>query len=121
VIGITTGDPAGVGPEITLKAIAEMSAEERAATRILGCRRTLEAAQAAIGGTLKLGEEAVADQLDDPAAMRGEPGLDQLPALRLEGRKRAGLVLAHETGIADHVGGQNRCEATHQAHSSSTG
>ncbi len=30
IVGITMGDPAGVGPEITVKALAEMSAEDRA-------------------------------------------------------------------------------------------
>lgn len=49
MIGITMGDPAGVGPEITLKAVAEMAPVERAATRIFGCRRTLEAAASAVG------------------------------------------------------------------------
>jgi len=55
MIGITMGDAAGVGPEITLRAVTEMSAEDRAATRIIGCRKTLEAAQSVVGNTLKLG------------------------------------------------------------------
>ncbi|MCB6179722.1 4-hydroxythreonine-4-phosphate dehydrogenase PdxA [Rhodobacter sp. Har01] len=41
MIGITMGDPAGVGPEITLKAVAEMSVEDRAQTRIFGNLATL--------------------------------------------------------------------------------
>lgn len=45
MIGITMGDPAGVGPEITLKALAEMSAEDRAQTRVFGNRETLMAAE----------------------------------------------------------------------------
>ncbi|MBD3625433.1 MAG: 4-hydroxythreonine-4-phosphate dehydrogenase PdxA [Rhodobacteraceae bacterium] len=49
MIGITMGDPAGVGPEITLKAVAEMTPDDRARTRIFGCKRTLDAAAAAIG------------------------------------------------------------------------
>jgi 4-hydroxythreonine-4-phosphate dehydrogenase len=62
MIGITMGDAAGVGPEVTLKAVAEMSAPDRARTRIFGCRSTLEAAQRAIGTTLRLGEDvALAD------------------------------------------------------------
>lgn len=36
MIGITVGDPAGVGPEVTLKAVADMSAADRAHTRIFG-------------------------------------------------------------------------------------
>ena len=43
------GDPCGVGPEISVKALAEMSPADRARTRIYGNRATLEAAKAAIG------------------------------------------------------------------------
>lgn len=41
MIGITIGDPAGVGPEVTLKAVAEMSAADRAQTRLFGNLATL--------------------------------------------------------------------------------
>lgn len=61
MIGITMGDPAGVGPEIILKALTDMDAPERAATRIFGCLTTLEAAQNAIGTTLDLASIAVTD------------------------------------------------------------
>ena len=62
MIGITMGDPAGVGPEITLKAVAAMSDVDRAATTIFGCLKTLNAAQAVVGTTLRLGQDvAVTD------------------------------------------------------------
>ncbi len=48
IIGITMGDPCGVGPEISVRALAEMSAEDRAATRIYGNLATLEAARNAL-------------------------------------------------------------------------
>lgn len=35
-IGLTMGDPAGIGPEVICKAIAPMSAAERAATLVIG-------------------------------------------------------------------------------------
>ncbi len=54
IIGITMGDPAGVGPEISVKALAEMSAEDRARTLIYGNRATLEAAKAAVGADVDL-------------------------------------------------------------------
>jgi 4-hydroxythreonine-4-phosphate dehydrogenase len=54
IIGITMGDPAGVGPEISIKALAEMDADARARTRIYGNRATLEAARAAVGVDLDL-------------------------------------------------------------------
>ena len=47
VIGITMGDPAGVGPEISVRALADMTAEDRARTMIYGNLVTLEAAKAA--------------------------------------------------------------------------
>ncbi len=54
IIGITMGDPAGVGPEIAVKALAEMPLEERNRTRIYGNRATLENARDAVGATLDL-------------------------------------------------------------------
>lgn len=58
MIGITMGDPAGVGPEIILKTITAMDAGERAQTKVFGCLKTLQAAQAAIGTTLDLSADA---------------------------------------------------------------
>lgn len=43
MIGITLGDPAGVGPEVILKAVAEMAPHDRATTRIFGNLATLQA------------------------------------------------------------------------------
>ena len=54
IIGITMGDPAGVGPEISVKALAGMSAADKARTRIYGNRATLEAAKAAVGVAVEL-------------------------------------------------------------------
>lgn len=54
IIGITMGDPCGVGPEITVRALAEMSQKNRAATRIYGNLKTLEAACDALGVSLDL-------------------------------------------------------------------
>jgi 4-hydroxythreonine-4-phosphate dehydrogenase len=49
IIGITMGDPCGVGPEISVRALAGMPPEERDTTRIYGNLLTLEAARAALG------------------------------------------------------------------------
>lgn len=54
IIGITMGDPCGVGPEITVRALAEMSEQDRTATRIYGNLKTLEAARDALGVSLDL-------------------------------------------------------------------
>lgn len=59
IIGITMGDPAGVGPEISVKAVAEMSADERARTRIYGNLATLEKAREALGLSLDLADIVV--------------------------------------------------------------
>jgi len=63
MIGITIGDPAGVGPEVTLKAVAGMSAAERAQTRIFGCLTTLEAADAVVRSGLRLGDDVAVTDL----------------------------------------------------------
>lgn len=54
IIGITMGDPCGVGPEITVRSLAEMSAADREATRIYGNLATLEAAREALGLSVDL-------------------------------------------------------------------
>lgn len=56
-LGITMGDPAGVGGEIILKALAEIArrpAALRPAVTILGTRERLEAAARVVGGPIRL-------------------------------------------------------------------
>lgn len=57
MIGITIGDPAGVGPEITLRALELMSAQERAQTRIYGNGETLRQVAKLIGCNLDIERE----------------------------------------------------------------
>lgn len=59
IIGITMGDPCGVGPEISVRALAGMSPEERATIRIYGNLATLEAARAVLGIDLDLAPHVV--------------------------------------------------------------
>ncbi|WP_086998768.1 4-hydroxythreonine-4-phosphate dehydrogenase PdxA [Rhizobium sullae] len=59
IIGITMGDPCGVGPEISVRALAGMSPEERDTTRIYGNLLTLEAARAALGLDVDLAAHVV--------------------------------------------------------------
>jgi 4-hydroxythreonine-4-phosphate dehydrogenase len=54
IIGITMGDPCGVGPEISVRALAGMAPEERATIRIYGNLTTLEAARDLLGIDLDL-------------------------------------------------------------------
>ena len=51
-IGITMGDPAGIGPEIILKALAELAkrdGEAAVSPVVYGTRSVMEAAAAALG------------------------------------------------------------------------
>ena len=59
IIGITMGDPCGVGPEISVRALAGMAPAERATTRIYGNLATLEAARAALGIDVDLAPHVV--------------------------------------------------------------
>ena len=59
IIGITMGDPCGVGPEISVRALADMSPAERQSTRIYGNLATLEAARAVLGLDLDLSPNVV--------------------------------------------------------------
>ncbi|MBI4921463.1 MAG: 4-hydroxythreonine-4-phosphate dehydrogenase PdxA [Devosia nanyangense] len=52
------GDPAGVGPEVVCKALAEMSPEDRAGIRIYGNREVLQRAAAIVGADLDFGERS---------------------------------------------------------------
>ena len=54
-IGITMGDPAGVGPEIIVKALAEMADTERAASIVIGDPLFLERANQLVGAGLAFG------------------------------------------------------------------
>ena len=54
IIGITMGDPAGVGPEIIVKALSQMPEAERARIRIYGNRASLEQAERFLGIRLPL-------------------------------------------------------------------
>ena len=75
MIGITMGDPAGVGPEIILKAVADMSPEDRAATRVFGNLATLQAVAALVGSPVVPGTDvAVTDLPIDGAPLpMGQP------------------------------------------------
>jgi 4-hydroxythreonine-4-phosphate dehydrogenase len=54
LVGITLGDPAGVGPEIILKALREGDIYEMSRPLVIGDRVALERAAQAIGATPKL-------------------------------------------------------------------
>lgn len=55
-IGITMGDPAGVGPEIICKALAELGVEDRRGVVVIGVRSILERANDLVGSGLTFSE-----------------------------------------------------------------
>lgn len=53
-IGITMGDPAGVGPEIIVTSLGAMAPDERRRYRVFGNRQSLAAARSAVGSDLDI-------------------------------------------------------------------
>jgi 4-phospho-D-threonate 3-dehydrogenase / 4-phospho-D-erythronate 3-dehydrogenase len=102
IIGITMGDPAGVGPEISVKAVAEMSAEDRTRTRIYGNRETLEKARAALGIDVDL-EDVVVD-----LPIEGGP----LPWGKLDARGGDAAFRFIEKSVRDSEAGDIGCIVT---------
>ena len=66
-IVITVGDPAGVGPEITCRALAELDEAARRTVRVVGPRAALEHAAKLTDTPLRFGDESLGDtvRLDD--------------------------------------------------------
>src|SRR5215211_4785511 len=54
LLAITMGDPAGIGPEIVLKALAQADVLERCRPLVIGDRRILERAAGWLGQVLEL-------------------------------------------------------------------
>ncbi len=104
MIGITLGDPAGVGPEITLKAVAAMSAEDRAATRIFGCAKTLAAAEEVVRTGLKPGEDVALTDLP----VEGGP----LPFGKADGRAGDAAFRFVEAAVRAAEAGEIGCIVT---------
>lgn len=60
MIGITMGDPSGIGPEITVKALADMSPADRSRTAVIGNRDLLARADRLLGTALQFAEPPLA-------------------------------------------------------------
>lgn len=70
LLAITMGDPAGIGPEIVLKALAPADVYERARPLVIGDRRTLERA-----GSWVRAENTEFDEVARPGEGSYEPGI----------------------------------------------
>jgi 4-hydroxythreonine-4-phosphate dehydrogenase len=62
MIGITMGDPSGIGPEVICKALRDASSAERASTVVFGNREVLQRADALVGSGLRFLSSTPADQ-----------------------------------------------------------
>jgi 4-hydroxythreonine-4-phosphate dehydrogenase len=67
-IGITMGDPSGIGPEIIVKTLAQMSSAARSASAVVGNLAILRRADKLLGTGLKFVEGIEADNGDVPVA-----------------------------------------------------
>ena len=98
--------------------VAKIDADTECDTRAAGhLAVALRHAGLDVGGTGQsidhageLDQRTVAHELDKPAAMLGDLGLDEFFAVRFQGGQGARLVFAHESGVAGYIGGQDCCE-----------
>jgi 4-hydroxythreonine-4-phosphate dehydrogenase len=101
-IGITMGDPAGIGPEVICKALAAMGGEERAATLVIGDRVFMERAAALVGaaglfaGSVRLVEVAAPHR---DAILPGQLSADAGEAACRCVRKAVEMAQAHEIDV----------------------
>jgi 4-phospho-D-threonate 3-dehydrogenase / 4-phospho-D-erythronate 3-dehydrogenase len=72
LVGVTIGDPAGIGPEITVKALQEADLYELARPVVIGNRGVIERAAQAVGLAPKI------NLIDKPADGRFEVGIIDL-------------------------------------------
>lgn len=96
IVGLTTGDPGGVGPEIALKAAVDPRVRAACQVRIFGDLMALEANLAATGLPLKLRVHASAHEVEGEAP---DPTLDVVHVPSLSQPPRIGQV-AGEHGAA---------------------
>jgi 4-hydroxythreonine-4-phosphate dehydrogenase len=103
LIGITMGDPAGVGPEIIIKSLAEMTPAQRAGIRIYGNRDSLIAAESVLVTGLDLSELDI-HHTDIPG---------DLPAFgKLDDRCGEACFQFIKAAVADAMTGDIGCIAT---------
>jgi len=102
VIGITIGDPAGIGPEVTVRALAEMRAADRKRTRIYGDLATLERARAVTGVDVDL------TGLVKDVPIEGGP----LPPGKIDPRAGDAAFRFIENAVRDAMNGKIGCLVT---------
>ncbi|SON57478.1 4-hydroxythreonine-4-phosphate dehydrogenase 2 [Hartmannibacter diazotrophicus] len=110
-IGITLGDVAGVGPEITVKALAEMSPDDRARTIVYGNIPVLEAAARSVGSDLTFADLDKAGPSEIAVAnveIEGEP----IPFGKLDTRAGDAAFRFIARAVDDAMAGRIGCIVT---------
>jgi 4-phospho-D-threonate 3-dehydrogenase / 4-phospho-D-erythronate 3-dehydrogenase len=104
-IAVTMGDPAGIGPEIIVKALDRLTSRVKArelALLVVGHRSAFEAAHAAFGGKLEV--PGVEERGDWPAAALLAVGEERAPIrvgqISAEGGRFAYLAVEKAVGLA---------------------
>jgi 4-hydroxythreonine-4-phosphate dehydrogenase len=92
LLAITMGDPAGIGPEIVLKALARLDVFERSRPLVVGDRRILERA------ACWLGQSPQFDVVTDPAVGAYQPG--RVTLLDMENAPPERVPVGEETAAA---------------------
>lgn len=106
-IALTLGDPAGIGPELAAKLLANPANLEAAEIYVLADRAELDAAAAVIGATIPLSDEpgpGVATLLDDDSA-----GGIEIPLK--ESSKEAGDRVLHQLRRAVALSNEGKIDA----------
>ncbi|SFO66933.1 4-hydroxythreonine-4-phosphate dehydrogenase [Cohaesibacter marisflavi] len=77
-IGLTMGDPAGIGPEVVCKALQDMTAEERAGVIVIGDRLFMERARDMIGADFQFVSEGDVPEGDVPLVQVDAPNAESI-------------------------------------------
>lgn len=102
-IGITMGDPAGVGPEIIVKSLSQLSPEARAGLRVYGNRDSLAMAEQVLNTGIDLARIDV-HHTDIPG--------DPMPFGKLDPRGGEACFRFIEAAVADSLAGTIGCIVT---------
>ena len=92
LLAITMGDPAGIGPEVVLKALTHIDVYERCRPLVIGDRRILERAAGCLDGAFQL------DVIADPA--QGAYAPQHVTLLDMENAPPESVPVGEETAAA---------------------
>jgi hypothetical protein len=116
----TRGDVDAVAEDIVvlddhvaqIDADAKLDPPCRRDVRVATCHAALNfrGAHHRVDDAAELDQHTVAGGLDDAAMILRDSWIDELKPMGLEPRERSPLVDLHEPTIADHIGGEDRCE-----------